>query len=88
MYRNLGIIIAINKCKSNVKKVQRGFMEGHPASMAGFVVSNVPLMIILENGIKGIKVKNKVHNIKFFSDDLKAFIGDLSEIDYIEKKIF
>ena len=44
MYKNLGIVIVIKQCKSEKIKAERGFMEGHPQSMAAFVVSIIPLM--------------------------------------------
>ena len=87
MYEDLGIIILINKCKSDIIKVLRGFMEGHPASMGGFVVAMVPLMLKLETSIEGLTVKGKLHKIKMFADDLKGFLKNLGEIDMIEKII-
>ena len=36
MYRKLGVMLVINKYKSDILQVKRGFMEGHPPSMAAF----------------------------------------------------
>ena len=49
MYKNLGIMLVINNVRSDVMKVKRGFMEGHPPSMAAFVVGMIPLMKSLED---------------------------------------
>ena len=39
MYEDLSINIVVNKYRSDKIIVQRGFMEGHPPSMAAFVIS-------------------------------------------------
>ena len=87
MYENLGVMIVVNSCKSDIIKVARGFMEGHPASMAGFVVSLIPLMIKMEGTLRGITTNKKNHKCKFFADDCKAFISDIEEIDDLLKLI-
>ena len=87
MYKNLGIIIVINKCKSERILIERGLMEGHPASMGGFVIAMVPLMKAMESVMEGIVVESKNHKIKMFADDLKGFIKSLDEITAIEKII-
>ena len=82
MYTDLGIMIVVNKYKSDILKVERGFMEGHPPSMALFVVALTPLMIALENILTGITTNDgKKHKIKGFADDLKIFLKDLNEIE-------
>ena len=81
MYANLGIMIVINNCKSKILKIERGFMEGHPPSMAAFVVSMIPLMIGLERVLSGIKVDKVKHKIKAFADDLKIFLLSTEEIN-------
>ena len=82
MYYDLGIMIVINKFKSEVLKVERGFMEGHPPSMAAFVVAIIPLMIALESIITGITISDgSTHKLKVFADDLKLFLKKLEEID-------
>ena len=48
MYSDLYIRIVINKYKSEKVYIKRGFMEGHPPSMATFLVGLIPLMIDLE----------------------------------------
>jgi hypothetical protein len=66
----------------------RGFMEGHPPSMAAFVVSLIPLMHSLEERLTGIVTLNaKTHKLKMFADDLKLFIKDVGEIDQIYEVI-
>ena len=87
MYKNLGIIIVINKCKSERIAIERGLMEGHPASMGGFVIAMVPLMNVMESVMEGLVVEGKNHKIKMFADDLKGFIKSLDEITAIEKII-
>ena len=53
-------------------------MEGHPPSMAAFVVGLIPLMIELEQKINGIQTwDNKTHKLKLFADDLKLFFSDI-----------
>ena len=90
MYKNLGILIVINNVRSDVLKVERGFMEGHPPSMAAFVVGMIPLMKSLEDKLMGIKVdEGERHKIKLFADDMKLFLANPKEIeeayDIIEK---
>ena len=67
--------------------IERGLMEGHPASMGGFVIAMVPLMKVMESVMEGIVVDSKNHKIKMFADDLKGFIKSLDEITVIEKII-
>ena len=75
MYKDLYVIIALNKYKSEKIYVNRGFMEGHPPSMAAFVVSLVPMMLAIEEKMTGIVTMNhKLHRIKMFSDDLQLFV--------------
>ena len=75
MYKDLYVIIALNKYKSEKIYVNRGFMEGHPPSMAAFVVSLVPMMFAIEEKMTGIVTTNhKLHRIKMFADDLKLSI--------------
>ena len=83
MYENLGIMIVVNGFKSDIIRVLRGFMEGHPASMGGFVVSLIPLMISLNQNLQGIEVQGKRHKIKMFADDLKTFLKNIYEIDVV-----
>ena len=81
MYRKLGVMVVINKYKSDILQVKRGFMEGHPPSMAAFVVAIIPLMKALEMVVFGITTPDdQVHKVKVFADDLKLFLGDLKEI--------
>ena len=82
MYKNLGIMLVINNVRSDVMKVKRGFMEGHPPSMAAFVVGMIPLMKSLEDKLTGIKVdEGERHKIKLFADDMKLFLANPKEID-------
>ena len=54
-------------------------MEGHPPSMAVFVVGLIPLLNKLEQKMTGIRTMDaKTHMIKVFRDDLRLF---LSEVD-------
>ena len=63
-------------------KVNRGFMEGHPPSMAAFVVSMIPLMKTMEEILIGIKIKDgSIYKIKMFADDMKLFIAETKEIE-------
>ena len=48
MYRDLYVVIVINKFKSEKIFIKRGFLEGSPPSMAAFVVSLIPLMFSVE----------------------------------------
>ena len=60
-------------------------MEGHPSSMAAFVVALIPIMVTLEENITGIDTEdNRVHKIKMFADDMKLFIRNLDEIEIAE----
>ena len=88
MYCDLYTVIVINRYKSDRIHIQRGFMEGHPPSMAAFVVSLIPLMGALEENMVGIMTANaKEHKIKLFADDLKLFIKDTEEIEAVYKVI-
>ena len=81
MYKDLYVIIVLNKYKSNKIYVKRGFMEGHPPSMAAFVVSLIPLMYSLDERLSGIKTSDqKCHKIKLFADDLKLFLSKPEEL--------
>ena len=84
MYKNLYIVIVINRCKSEKIKNERGFLEGHPPSMVGFVISLIPMMVALEEVMSGIITRDgKCHKIKLFADDLKGFFGEIHEIDKV-----
>ena len=66
MYSDLYIIIVINKYKSDKVFIKRGFMEGHPPSMAAFVISMIPMMTdAIEEKMTGIVTPDdKIHKIK------------------------
>ena len=82
MYKELFIVVAINRFKSDKIKNERGFLEGHPPSMLAFVISLIPMMLSLEEVMSGNVTRDrKCHKIKLFADDLKGFIGDIQEID-------
>ena len=84
MYSDLYIIIVINKYKSDKVFIKRGFMEGHPPSMAAFVISMIPMMTAIEEKMTGIVTPDdKIHKIKLFADDLKCFIMNTEEVDEI-----
>ena len=84
MYKELYIVVVINRCTSAKIKNERGFLEGHPPSMLAFVISLIPMMLSLEEVMSGIVTRDgKRHKIKLFADDLKGFIGDIQEIDRI-----
>ena len=84
MYEELFIVIVLNKFKSGKIYNERGFMEGHPPSMAAFVISIIPMMTTLEEILSGIATSDgKCHKIKMFTDDLKVFLKDPCEIDLI-----
>ena len=81
MYKDLYVLIVLNKFKSDKIYVERGFMEGHPPSMAAFVVSLIPMMHAIEDEISGIVTPDtKVHKIKLFADDLKCFLSNTNEV--------
>ena len=78
----------INKYKSGKIRNERGFLEGHPPSMAAFCISMIPLMVSVEEVMSGIVTPDgRNHKIKLFADDIKCFIKDLEEIDPIYKVI-
>ena len=84
MYRDLFVIIVLNNYKSDKIYVERGFMEGHPPSMAAFVVSLIPLMMDLDEKVKGMTTPDgKTHKFKIFADDLKLFITDTGELNIV-----
>ena len=81
MYKDLSVTIVMNSYKSLPIKVERGFMEGSPPSMAAFVLCLAPLMLALEDVLGGIKTGDgELHKIKAFADDMKLFVGNLEEI--------
>ena len=65
MCEELYVVIFLNKVRSNKIYIKRGFMEGHPPSMAAFVVSMIPLMYTIEEQMAGIVTPN---GIKLFAD--------------------
>ena len=73
MYKELKVIVKVNRGKSEETSVERGLMGGHPPSMAAFVLVLIPLMIILERILQGIEVECKRHKLKGFANDLKLF---------------
>ena len=82
MYADLSVAIVLNKFKSDNISVKRGFMEGHPPSMAAFVIGLIPMMQVLEERLGGIEdAEGRTHRIKLFADDMKVFMTDVSEID-------
>ena len=87
MYQDLYVLIVLNRCRSNPIFVKRGFMEGHSASMAAFVVSLLPLMVYVEERLGGIYTSGKRHKIKMFADDMKVFLQHTDEIKVVEKGI-
>ena len=87
MYTDLTVEIRVNQGRSGRIMVERGFMEGHPPSMAAFVLQLVPLTYALEEVITGIKVNEKIHKVKSFADDVKLFLKDLSELETCYKAI-
>ena len=88
MYYDLNVMVVINNYKSNKIPVKRGFMEGHCPSMAAFVVSLIPLMIVLEDKLEGIEVTEiGIQKIKMFADDLKVFLRKASEIETVYEVI-
>ena len=81
-------MIVINRYKSEKIHIERGFMEGHAPSMAAFVIALIPLMTSLEEGMTGIVTPDdKCHKVKMFADDLKLFIKDLNEIEFLYDRI-
>ena len=81
MYKDLCVMIVVNKYKSQPIPVKRGFMEGHPPSMAAFVLCLAPLMVVLEETLEGIQtVDDNIHKVKAFADDMKLFLSDPKEI--------
>ena len=88
MYRDLYVVIVLNRYKSDKICVKRGFMEGHPPSMGAFVISMIPLMYACEEKMTGIVTpSNRNHRIKLFADDLKLFIKNMSEVTNLYKVI-
>ena len=84
MYKNLYVIIVLNRYKSKKIFVKRGFMEGHPPSMAAFVVSLIPLMYSLDEKMLGISTSDsKTHKYKLFADDLKLFLKNVNELTVV-----
>ena len=84
MYEGLAIIIVVNGAKSGKIHIRRGFMEGHPPSMPGFVAAIIPLLIVLEKNMEGIKLKNGMTKKIFsFADDMKLILKDPREIHHI-----
>ena len=62
-------------------------MEGHPPSMAAFLVQLIPLLIEIEKTLQGIKVENRIYKVQGFAHDLKLFIRDPEEIQKCYEKI-
>ena len=56
-------------------------MEGHPPSMAAFVLQMIPLTNALEEVLTGILVKGVQDKVKGFADDVKVFWKDVKELD-------
>ena len=81
MYKDLHVTIVVNRYKSQPIKVERGFMEGSPSSMAAFVLCLAPLMVAMEEILGGIQTNDDInHKVKAFADDMKLFLADPKEI--------
>ena len=63
MYTDLTVEIRVNQGRSEIIKVERRFTEGHPPSMAFFVIQLIPLIVSLEEVITGIKVEGKINKV-------------------------
>ena len=84
MFRNIGILISFNKCKSSVIQNTRGFLEGSPPSMLTWVLASMPLIIAIENRIQGITLRDgRVFKSKNYADDQKIFLSQVKEIDIV-----
>ena len=87
MYNNLKVKIKINEGLSNSIKIEKGFMEGHPPSMAAFVTQIIPLFSALEKVLDGIKIRNQTERLKGFADNVKVIIRRPEEIGLCYKII-
>lgn len=88
MYQNLGINIVLNKWKSSKILNLRGVMEGHGPSSFLFVVAVIPLILDLQNKLKGINIGDNInHSVKGFMDDLKCFLSEEKEIFVVDSVI-
>ena len=84
MYKDLSVTIVVNSFKSLPIKVERGFMEGSPPSMAAFVLCLAPLMVSLEEVLEGIQTGDDInHKVKAFADDMKLCLADPKEIPVV-----
>ena len=84
MYEGLAIKIVVNGAKSGKIHIRRGFMEGHPPSMPAFVTAIIPLLIVLEKNLDGIKLSNGMTKKIFsFADDMKLMLREPEEIHRI-----
>ena len=84
LYSNLSLVIVVNKMKSGKIKVSRGFCEGNPPSMPGFVACMIPLLSVIEDSLEGIKtIDGKLHKVKAFADDAKVVLKEPQEIHMV-----
>ena len=84
MYEGLGVIVTVNGRKSEKIDVKRGFMEGHPCSMACFVSCLIPVQVLLEESLEGMKTPDgKIHKTKSFADDGKVLLKHPEEINKV-----
>ena len=88
IYKDLGIIISVNKIKSNIIYNKRGFAEGSAPSMAAFVMSTIALIKGLEKQLDGIKLADgRLFKVFSFADDQKLALKNAEEISKVQDTV-
>ena len=86
LYKDLGIIISVNRIGSNIIYNRRGFAEGSAPSMAAFVLSTLSLLRGLEDQLEGIRLPdNRLFKVFAFADDQKIALKQPGEIIKVQE---
>ena len=82
-------MISINNWKSSVIRNARGFLEGSPPSMLGWVIASTPLIIAIERNIAGVQLKDgRLFKSQNLADDQKIFLREAGEVKIVESLVF
>ena len=85
MFKTVGIMISINNWKSSVIRNSRGFLEGSPPSMCGWVIASMALIIAIERNISGVTLRDgRNFKTQNFADDGKIVLKEEREVDIVE----
>ena len=88
MFKTAGVMISINNWKSSVIRNTRGFLEGSPPSMCGWVIASMALIIAIEKNLSGVTLEDgRIFKSQNFADDGKFFLSEEKEVKIVESLV-